>query len=104
MKNLAIALIREKAIETTVAKSKELRRFAEPLVTLAKQDTIANRRRAFATLRDNQTVATLFGEVAPNYKDRPGGYTRILKLGHRKGDAAEMARIEFVELGEHKED
>ncbi len=104
MKNLAIALIREKAIETTVAKSKELRRFAEPLVTLAKQDTVANRRRAFATLRDNQSVTTLFGEVAPNYKDRPGGYTRILKLGNRKGDAAEMARIEFVELGEHKED
>ena len=104
MKNLAIALIREKAIETTVAKSKELRRFAEPLVTLAKQDTVANRRRAFAALRDKQSVITLFGEVAPNYKDRPGGYTRILKLGHRKGDAAEMARIEFVELGEHKED
>lgn len=104
MKNLAIALIRDKAIETTVAKSKELRRFAEPLVTLAKQDTVANRRRAFAALRDKKSVATLFGEVAPNYKDRPGGYTRILKLGNRRGDAAEMARIEFVELGEYQED
>jgi len=100
MKNLAIALIREKAIETTVAKSKELRRFAEPLVTLAKQDTVANRRRAFAALRDDKVVKTLFTEVAPVYKDRPGGYTRILKLGPRRGDAAEMARIEFVELGE----
>jgi large subunit ribosomal protein L17 len=100
MKNLAIALIREKAIETTVAKSKELRRFAEPLVTLAKQDTVANRRRAFAALRDDKIVKTLFTEVAPVYQDRPGGYTRILKLGYRRGDAAEMARIEFVDLGE----
>lgn len=102
MKNLAVALFTHNAIETTEAKSKELRRFAEPLITLAKKDTVANRRRAFAELRDDNIVRKLFGTIGPAFVERPGGYTRILKLGHRPGDAAPMARIELVNLGEHK--
>ncbi|GMW01589.1 MAG: hypothetical protein AMXMBFR84_27260 [Candidatus Hydrogenedentota bacterium] len=104
MKNLAIALFTHDAIETTVAKSKELRKFAEPLITLAKQDTVANRRLAFAALRQNDVVTRLFTEIAPAYKERPGGYTRILRLGNRLGDAAEMARIELVGRGEYSAD
>lgn len=103
MKNLAIALFTHNAIKTTLVKSKELRKFAEPLITLAKTDSVANRRRAFAALRDDAAVKKLFGEIAPAYVDRPGGYTRILKLGNRVGDAAPMARIELVGLGEAKE-
>lgn len=103
--NLTNALFTHNAIETTVAKSKELRRFAEPLITMAKQDTLANRRRAFAALRDNAVVRRLFSVIAPAYADRPGGYTRILRLDPpRYGDAAPMARIELVDLGEHKEE
>ena len=102
MKNLALALFTHNAIETTEAKSKELRRFAEPLITLAKKDTVANRRRAFAELRDDTVVRKLFGSIGPAFAERPGGYTRILKMGHRAGDAAPMARIELVELGEHQ--
>lgn len=101
MKNLAVALFSHNAIETTEAKSKELRRFAEPLITLAKKDTVANRRRAFAELRDDEVVRKLFATIGPAFLQRPGGYTRILKLGFRAGDAAPMARIELVELGEH---
>ncbi|MCC6486599.1 MAG: 50S ribosomal protein L17 [Candidatus Hydrogenedentes bacterium] len=104
MKNLALALFKYNAIETTVAKSKELRIFAEPLITMARQDTVANRRRAFAELRDNAVVTRLFKEIAPSFAERPGGYTRILKLGNRPGDAAPMARIELVGLGEFKEE
>lgn len=100
MKNLAMALFTEDAITTTVAKSKELRRFAEPLITLAKKDTVANRRQAFAALRDNGVVHRLFTEIGPSFVERPGGYTRIFRLGVRKGDCAEMARIELVGLGE----
>jgi large subunit ribosomal protein L17 len=77
--------------------------FAEPLVTLAKQDSVTNRRRAFAALRDETVVRNLFTKIGPAFVDRPGGYTRILRLGNRAGDAAEMARIEFVGIGEHKE-
>lgn len=102
MKNLAVALFTHNAIETTEAKTKELRRFAEPLITLSKKDTVANRRRAFAELRDDTVVRRLFGEIGPAFVERPGGYTRILKLGHRAGDAAPMARIELVGLGEHQ--
>jgi large subunit ribosomal protein L17 len=101
MKNMAVALFRHYAIETTVAKSKELRRFAEPLITLAKKDSVANRRRAFAELRDETIVRKLFTTIGPSYVERPGGYTRILKTGYRSGDAAPMARIELVDLGEH---
>jgi len=104
MKNLAVALFKHNAIETTVAKSKELRIFAEPLITMAREDTVANRRRAFAELRDNAAVSKLFTEIAPAFVDRPGGYTRILRLGNRNGDAAPMARIELVGLGEYQEE
>lgn len=104
LKNLAVALFTHRAIETTLAKSKELRVFAEPLITLAKTDNVANRRRAFAALRHDAAVKTLFGEIGPTFAQRPGGYTRILHLGFRKGDAAPLARIELVGLGEYKED
>ena len=102
MKGLALALFKHNAIETTVAKSKELRMYAEPLLTLARKDNVANRRLAFAELRDNTVVKKLFTEIAPAYAERPGGYTRILKMGHRVGDGAPMARIELVGLGEYK--
>ena len=104
MKNLALALFKYQAIESTLPKCKELSAFAEPLITLAKDDNVANRRRAFAALRDNGVVQKLFTEIAPAYADRPGGYTRILRLRNRPGDAAEMARIELVTLGEHQEE
>ena len=102
MKSLALALFKHNAIETTVAKSKELRMYAEPLITLARKDNVANRRLAFAELRDNTVVKKLFTEIAPTYAERPGGYTRILKMGNRVGDGAPMARIELVGLGEYK--
>ncbi len=102
LKSLALALFKYNAIETTVAKSKELRMFAEPLITLARTDTVANRRLAFAALRDNAVVTKLFTEIAPSFAQRNGGYTRILKRGFRLGDAAQMARIELVGLGEYK--
>ena len=104
MKSLAVALFTHYAIETTLAKSKELRRFAEPLVTMAKKDTLVNRRRAFAALRDKTAVKRLFEEIGPTNVDRPGGYTRVLKLGPRLGDNAPMSRIELVALGEYKEE
>jgi large subunit ribosomal protein L17 len=104
MKNLALALFTHNAITTTVAKSKELRRFAEPLITLAKEDTVHRRRQAFAKLRQDDVVTKLFTEIGPAFAERPGGYTRILRLGNRAGDAAEMARIELVGLGEYKEE
>ncbi len=103
MKSLAVALFRHNAIETTLPKAKELRRFAEPLITLAKKDSVHNRRRAFAALRDRDIVTKLFNEIGPHYIERPGGYTRVLKTRHRLGDAAQMARMELVELGEFKE-
>ncbi len=104
MKNLALALFKYNAIRTTVAKSKELRKFAEPLITLAKTDSVANRRLAFAALRSDEVVRKLFTEIAPSYAQRPGGYTRILRLDNRPGDAAPMARIELVGIGEYKAD
>lgn len=103
MKSLAVALFTHSAIETTVAKAKELRRFAEPLITLAKKDSVTNRRRAFSALRDDGAVRRLFTEIGPSFSERPGGYTRILKLGNRLGDAAPMSRIELVGLGEYEE-
>jgi len=101
MQALAVALFTHEAIRTGEAKAKELRRFAEPLITLAKTDSVANRRRAFAKLRDRNAVSKLFTTIGPAYADRPGGYTRMLKLGHRQGDAAAMARIELVDMGEY---
>lgn len=104
MKSLAVGLFRHNHIVTTVPKAKELRRFAEPLITLAKTDSVANRRRAFAALRDNAVVKKLFTEIGPAFSDRPGGYTRILRLRNRLGDNAELSRIELVGLGEYKEE
>lgn len=104
LKSLSVALIKHEAITTGLGKAKELRMFAEPLITLAKTDNVANRRRAFARLRDKEAVTKLFSTIGPHFQERPGGYTRILKLGNRLGDAAEMARIELVGLGEYKED
>jgi large subunit ribosomal protein L17 len=104
MQSLAVALFTHNAIETGLAKAKELRKFAEPLITLAKTDTTHNRRTAFAKLRDKQVVTKLFGELGPAFAERPGGYTRILRTRNRVGDNAEMARIELVGLGEVAED
>ncbi|MCY4015457.1 MAG: 50S ribosomal protein L17 [Gammaproteobacteria bacterium] len=94
--NMAASLIEHEVIKTTVPKAKELRRVAEPLITLAKHDTVANRRLAFARLRSKAAVGKLFTELGPRYEDRPGGYTRILKAGYRHGDAAPVAYIELV--------
>ena len=96
-KNLAIALIEQEIIKTTLPKAKELRKFIEPLITRAKEDSVANRRHAFNKLRSDSAVAKLFSEVAVNSKDRNGGYTRIIKAGFRYGDNAPMAVIEFVD-------
>lgn len=97
---LAIALIEERRIITTVAKAKELRRFVEPLITKAKVDTTHNRRQVFSKLNDKYAVTELFEEVGPLAKDRPGGYTRVLKTGFRQGDGAEMAMIELVDYND----
>jgi large subunit ribosomal protein L17 len=96
-KNLSLALFREELIKTTLPKAKELRRFAEPLITLAKTDGVANRRVAFSRLRDKQVVGKLFVELGPRYHARPGGYLRILKCGFRAGDNAPMAYVELVD-------
>jgi len=96
-RNMAVSLIEHEVIKTTVPKAKELKRVAEPLITLAKSDSVANRRLAFARTGDKAAVGKLFGELGPRYQDRPGGYTRILKCGYRTGDAAPMAYIELVE-------
>jgi len=98
--NMANSLFDHEIIKTTLPKAKELRRVAEPLITLAKNDSVANRRSAFSKLRDKAMVGKLFSELAPRYKDRPGGYTRILKCGFRSGDAAPMAYIELVDRPE----
>lgn len=94
--NMAASLIEHEIIKTTVPKAKELRRVAEPLITLAKEDTVANRRLAFSRLCNKAAVGKLFAELGPRFQDRPGGYTRILKAGHRVGDAAPVAYIELV--------
>ena len=94
--NMAASLIEHEIVKTTTPKAKELRRVAEPLITLAKNDTVANRRLAFSRLRNKAAVGKLFAELGPRYEERPGGYTRILKAGHRVGDAAPVAYIELV--------
>ena len=96
-RNMAVSLIEHEIIKTTLPKAKELRRVAEPLITLAKQDTVANRRLAFDRTRSKAAVGKLFGELGPRYSERPGGYTRILKCGYRPGDSALMAFIELVD-------
>jgi len=96
-KNMAASLIKHELIRTTLPKAKELRRVAEPLITLAKSDGVANRRLAFSRLRDKQAVGKLFVELGPRYQQRPGGYLRILKCGFRPGDNAPMAYVELVD-------
>ena len=97
MQNLAAALFRHELIKTTLAKAKALRRVAEPLITRAKNDTLANRRLVFARLRDRDMVTKLFADLGPRYKARAGGYTRVLRCGFRAGDSAPMAYIELVD-------
>ena len=103
LRNMMNSLIEHEAIKTTVPKAKELRRVVEPMITLAKNDSVANRRLAFARLRDDASVAKLFTELGPRYNARPGGYTRILKMGFRVGDNAPMALVELVDRPEIKE-
>ena len=96
-RNMAVSLIEHEIIRTTLPKAKELRRFAEPLITMAKIDNVAKRRLAFSRLRDRSIVTKLFNELGPRYKERPGGYLRILKCGFRTGDKAAMAVVELVD-------
>ena len=97
LRNMCNSLLTHEAIKTTVPKAKELRRVVEPLITLAKEPTLANRRLAFNRTRDRDVVTKLFGELGPRYQARPGGYTRILKMGFRIGDNAPMAFVELVD-------
>ena len=96
-KNMAASLVEHEVIRTTLPKAKELRRVVEPLITLSRDDSVAKRRLAFARLRDRAVVTKLFNELGPRYKERPGGYTRILKCGYREGDKAPMAIVELVD-------
>ena len=96
-RNMASSLFEQELIKTTVPKAKELRRVAEPLITLAKEDSVAHRRLAFDRLRNREAVTKLFNELGPRYVDRPGGYLRILKCGYRTGDKAPMAYVELVD-------
>ena len=95
-KGLAISIIEHESVKTTLAKAKEIRGFLEPLVTLAKENSVANQRLAYARLQSKEAVAKLFDELGPRYKDRPGGYLRVIKGGYRPGDKAPAAQIEFV--------
>ena len=95
-RNMTASLVEHELIKTTLPKAKELRRFAEPFITLAKEDSVANRRLAFDRLRNKETVGKLFTDLGPRYQDRPGGYLRILKCGFRTGDKAPMAYVELV--------
>ncbi len=97
IQNMAVSLLRHEVIRTTLPKAKELRRAAEPLITMARTDTVAKRRLAFARLRDRDIVTKLFNELGPRYQTRPGGYLRILKCGFRPGDKALMAIVELVD-------
>ena len=101
--NMAASLFRHELIRTTLAKAKELRGVAEPLITLSKTDTVAKRRLVFARLRDREVVSKLFNELGPRYQSRPGGFIRIMKCGFRTGDAAPMAYVELVDRPENEE-
>jgi len=96
-RNMTCSLLRHELIKTTLPKAKELRQVAEPIITLGKTDSVAKRRLAFSRLRDDEVVAKLFNELGPRYKERPGGYLRILKCGYRAGDKAPMAYVELVD-------
>jgi len=100
LQNMCVSLLRHEAIKTTLPKAKELRRVVEPLITLGRTPTVANRRLVFARLRDREIVTKLFSELGPRYATRPGGYTRILKMGFRVGDNAPMAFVELVDRPE----
>ena len=100
LRNMMNSLLQHEVIKTTVPKAKELRRVVEPMITLAKEPTVANKRLAFDRLRDRDIVTKLFNELGPRYKARPGGYTRILKMGFRQGDNAPMAFVELVDRPE----
>ena len=102
--SLAISLIEHEGIKTTLPKAKELRSFIEPLITLDKDDSVSNRRLAFTKIRNKSAVGKLFSDLGPRFKDRPGGYSRIIKTGFRKGDAAPIAFIEFVDRSIETED
>ncbi len=102
-RNMAVSLFRHELIKTTLPKAKELRRVAEPLITLSRTDSVAKRRLAFARLRDAEVVGKLFQELGPRYRERPGGYLRILKCGYRAGDNAPMAYVELVDRPEAAE-
>jgi len=104
LQNMMNSLIEHEVIKTTVPKAKELRRVVEPMITLAKKPTVANKRLAFDRLRDRDSVVKLFNVLGPRYNTRPGGYTRILKMGFRVGDNAPMALVELVDRPEVKED
>ena len=104
LRNMMNSLIAHEAIKTTLPKAKELRRVVEPMITLAKEATVANRRLAFDRLRDRDSVSKLFDQLGPRYKARPGGYTRILKMGFRVGDNAPMALVELVDRPEVTEE
>ena len=101
-RNMAASLVQHETIKTTLPKAKELRRVVEPLITLAKQDGVARRRLAFSRLRDDAAVGKLFNELGPRFKDRPGGYLRILKMGYRAGDAAPMALVQLLDQPEQE--
>ena len=103
LRNMTVSLLRHEAIKTTLPKAKELRRVAEPILTLGKNPSLANRRLAFARLRDREIVTKLFDELGPRYAARNGGYSRILKFGFRKGDNAPMAFVELVDRPEDAE-
>ena len=100
LRNMTVSLLKHEVIKTTLPKAKELRRVAEPLITLGKEATVANKRLAFSRLRDRDMVVKLFGELGPRYAKRPGGYLRILKYGFRVGDKAPMALVELVDRPE----
>ena len=104
LRNMTVSLLKHEAIRTTLPKAKELRRVAEPIITLGKNPTLANKRLAFDRLRDRDTVVKLFGELGPRYKNRNGGYLRILKWGFRQGDNAPMALVELMDRPEPKEE
>ena len=99
-RNLAASLVRHETIRTTLPKAKELRRVVEPLITLAKEDGVSRRRLAFSRLRDQVAVGKLFSDLGPRFKERPGGYLRILKMGYRRGDAAPMAIVQLLDQPE----
>ncbi len=99
-KNMTVSLLRHELIKTTLAKAKELRMYAEPIITLGKSDSVHHRRLAFSRLRDREIVQKLFNDLGPRFAKRPGGYLRVLKCGYRRGDAAPMAIVELVERHE----